>query len=152
MGISLEMPKNWVEFSLGLMRALWPILVATSALALQSCSVASLVELYNDTSSSVVVTALDHPVSVPPQSSTEFAVVLARGQHWESVTISARGKTWRYSQKLFARIPWGSWRRGPFESRRAFVRLDSRGQIYLTSPSGVAVSQPSGFPLRPEKT
>jgi hypothetical protein len=134
------------------MRALRSAIVATSALLLHSCSPASLVELYNDTGSTIIVIALDHSVSVPPQSSTEFAVVLARGQHWESVTITARGKTWRYPQRLFGRIPWESWQRGPFESRRTFVRLDSRGHVYLSSANHVTVAQPPGFPLQPEKT
>jgi hypothetical protein len=134
------------------MHALRLVFIVTTALILQDCSPASLVELYNDTGSSIIVTALDHSVSVPPKSSTEFPVVLARGQHWESVTVAARGKTWRYPQKLFARIPWESWQRGSFESRRVFVRLDLRGQIYLSSATRVAITQPPGFPLRPEKT
>ena len=121
-------------------------------LLLQSCTPASLIHLYNDTSDTIVVTALGQTVSVPPHSSTQFDFVLATGQHWESVTVRTHGKTWRYPQRLFSHIPWESWQRGPFESRDAFVRVDSRGRIYLSARDGTPVSQPSGFPLQPEKT
>ncbi|HYK24572.1 MAG TPA: hypothetical protein VEU75_07900, partial [Candidatus Acidoferrum sp.] len=69
-----------------------------------------------------------------------------------SLTIAEHDRTWRYLQRLFTQVPWESWKRGPLESRNAFVRLDSRGRIYLTAEDGTAVSQPSGFPLLPEKT
>jgi hypothetical protein len=134
------------------MRTLRAALLAPAALLLSSCSPASLIDLYNDSGDTIVVTALDHSISVPPHSSTQFDFVLARGQHWESVTVTKRGKTWRYPQRLFSRIPWESWQRGPFESRRAFVSVDSHGRIYLRSPSGALISQPAGFPLSPEKT
>ena len=134
------------------MRALRAALLAPGVLLLSSCSPASLIDLYNDSGDTIVITALDHSVSVPPHSSTQFDFVLARDQHWESVTVSRRGKTWRYPQKLFGRIPWESWQRGPFESRRAFVSVDSHGRIYLRSPSGAPISQPAGFPLSPGKT
>jgi hypothetical protein len=127
-------------------------LAAVCALLLESCSPASIVNLYNDTGRTIVVTALDRSVSLSPQASTEFAVVLARGQHWESVTVNAGTRTWRYPQKLFVSIPWQSWQRGPFESRHAFVRIDSRGRIYLRSSSGASVPQPTGFPLEPKQT
>lgn len=86
-------------------------------------------------------------VSVVAYSSTQFGLVLVIGQHWGSLTIAAHGRTWRYLQRFFTRIPWKSWQRGPFESRNAFVRLDSHGRIYLTAPDGTAVGQPSGYPF-----
>jgi hypothetical protein len=134
------------------MRASRVALFAVTILLLQSCSPASLIDFYNDSGDTIVVTALDRTISVAPHSSTQFDFVLARGQHWESVSVTRRGKTWRYPQKLFSRIPWESWQRGPFESRRAFVSVDSHDKIYLRSPSGALTSQPAGFPLSPEKT
>lgn len=134
------------------MRALRLAGATGSILLLQSCSPASLIHLYNDTGATIVVTTRKGSVSVLPHSSTEFGLVLATGQHWESVTITAHGRTWRYLQKLFTRIPWESWQRGPFESRNTFVKLDSRGRIYLTAADGTAVKQPSDFPLLPENT
>jgi hypothetical protein len=134
------------------MRALRLAAVTGSILLLQSCSPASLIHLYNDTRATIVVTTRNGSVSVPPQSSTKFSLILATGQQWESLTITAHGRTWRYLQKLFTRIPWESWQRGLFESRNTFVRLDSRGRIHLTAADGTATSQPSGFPLLPEKT
>src|SRR5437899_794508 len=121
-------------------------------LLFHSCSPASLVHLYNDTGATIIVTTRGGRLSVPPESSTQFGLVLATDDHWESLTITAHGKTWRYLQRLFTCIPWESWQRGPFESRNTFVRLDSRGRIHLTAADGSAVSQPSGFPLVPEKT
>ena len=118
------------------MRALRLAGATGSILLLQSCSPASLIHLYNDTGATIVVTTRKGSVSVLPHSSTEFGLVLATGQHWESVTITAHGRTWRYLQKLFTRIPWESWQRGPFESRNTFVKLDSRGRIYLTAADG----------------
>ncbi|SRR6266513_1822574 len=134
------------------MRASRLAVVAGSILLLQSCSPASLIHLYNDTGATIVVATRSGSVSVPPHSSTQFGLILATDQHWESLTVTARDRTWRYLQRLFTRIPWESWQRGPFESRNVFVRLDSRGRIYLTAPDGAAVSQPSGFPLLLEKT
>src|SRR5438874_1129865 len=99
------------------MRALRLAAVAGSILLLQSCSPASLIHLYNDTGVTIVVTTRNGSISVPRQSSTQFGLVLATGQHWESLTITEHGRTWRYLQKLFTRIPWESWQRGPFESR-----------------------------------
>src|SRR5216110_574756 len=128
------------------------VLLVTSVLLLQSCTPASLIDLYNDTGETITVMALGKSAAVLPHSSTQVDFVLATGQHWESVTVTVRGKTWHYPQKLFTRIPWRSWQRGPFESRRAFVHLDSRGRISLRSPTGAAVPQPPGFPLQPEKT
>jgi hypothetical protein len=126
--------------------------VSGFVLLFQSCSPAALIQLYNDTGATIVVTTRNGSVSVVPHSSTQFGLVLATGQHWESLTIAAHGRTWRYLQRLFIRIPWDSWERGPFESRNVFVRLDSRGRIYLTAADGTGVKQPSGFPLLPENT
>ena len=134
------------------MRASRVALLASAVLLLNSCTPASLIDLYNDSGDTIVVTALDRTVSVTPHSSVQFDFVLARGQHWESVTVSRRGKMWHYPQKLFGRIPWDSWQRGPFESRQAFLSVDSRGRIYLRSANGAPISQPTGFPLLPEKT
>jgi hypothetical protein len=71
---------------------------------------------------------------------------------WETVSVTSSGMTWRYPQKVFLRIPPSSWQRGPFESRRAFVSIDSHGRISLCSPAGSAIPQPARFPLRPEQT
>jgi hypothetical protein len=132
-------------------RALRLAAVTGSVLLFQSCSPASLIHLYNDTGAMIIVTTRGGSLSVSPHSFAQFGLVLATDQHWESLTITAHGKTWRYLQRVFTRIPWEAWQRGPFESRNAFVRLDSRGRIYLTAADGTTVSQPSGFPLLPEK-
>src|SRR5437867_843855 len=129
------------------MHALRLALLMMSGVLLQSCTPASDIDVYNDTDDTIVLTALGQSASVPPRSTTQFHFVLATGQHWETVIITRRGRTWRYPQKLFTRIPWESWQRGPLQSRTAFVRVDSRGRIYLRFASGAAVSQPSGFPL-----
>jgi hypothetical protein len=142
------------SFSLGLVRALWLFsLTIGCALLLASCTPRQDLVIFNAADRSIMVAALGQTVLVAPRDSTQFAFILARGQHPEAVSVTSSGaRTWRYPEKLFLRIPTSSWHAGPFDSRRAFLSVDPHGSISLCSPTGFAVPQPAGFPLRPEGT
>jgi len=136
------------------MRAFWASGFAIGCtLSLVSCMPRQDLVIFNAAGRSITVAALGQIASVAPDDSTQFAFTLARGQHPEIVSIAmSGGKSWHYPQKIFLRIPASSWRAGPFDSRRAFLSVDSHGSISLCSPTRSAVPQPAGFPLRPEKT
>jgi hypothetical protein len=135
------------------MRAISSIMLLVGcAMSLVGCTPRQDIVIYNAAGWPISVAALGQSISVAPRTSTEFAFILARGQHWETVSITSSEQRWRYPQKLFLRIPASSWQHGPLDSRRAFLSVDAHGSIRLCSPAGSALPQPPGFPLRPEKT
>jgi hypothetical protein len=130
------------------------IVLFAAGMLLSGCTPRQDIELYNDTGAAIIVTAFGQSVSVAPHSSTRFAFILARDQHWESVSITRHGTRWTYPQTVFARIPETFWHHEAFDARRAYVVVDSRGRIHLLSPAtptGPRPDQPAGFPISPTR-
>jgi len=80
-------------------------------------------------------------------------VLVLRPGYPNQFSISTRSHVWiyRHRLRLLGSVSRDYWEHGPFESQRLHVRVDSRGRIYLVSPSGAPVRQPAGFPVQPDE-
>jgi hypothetical protein len=155
MGISLERPKNWAEFSLGRMPRVSTALCASLAFVLGGCTPVVDVAFYNATGQPIVVRNDASPgfeASIPAGASAPVDVLVLRPGYPNEFTITTPNHAWVYQHRLrlLSSVSREHWENGPFDSKRLHVRVDSRGNIYLLSSSGSPISQPAGFPIHPD--
>jgi hypothetical protein len=139
------------------MRVAFVSLVALAAcVVLCGCSPVVDAEFHNATGLPIIVTNVAQPTfhaSIPPGGSAPVDVFVLRAGSPQEFTISAGRRLWVYRHRsiFLSSVGPGYWQLGPMDSRRVHVRVDSHGRIYLLSPPGGAVNQPSGFPIHPDE-
>jgi len=138
------------------MRELLPILAVFACVLLSACSPVVDAEFHNATGQPIVVTNLAQPefqASIPAGGSAAVNVFVLRSGHAVGFSIANGGRVWvyRHHTRFLASVSPENWQRGPFESKRLHVSVDSRGRVYLLSPSGSLAGQPSGFPIHPDE-
>jgi hypothetical protein len=138
------------------MRKLLPILAVFASMLLSGCSPVVDAEFHNATGQPIVVTNLAQPefhASIAAGGSAAVDVFVLRSGHAVGFSISSRGRAWvyRHHTRFLASVSPENRQRGPFESKRIHLSVDSRGRIYLLSQSGAPAVQPSGFPIHPDE-
>ncbi len=139
------------------MRALSRPLAALAACVLLSgCSPLVDAEVHNATDRAIVVTNLAQPAftaSIPPAGSAPVDIFVMRAGYPAGFSVASGSRVWIYRthSRFLASVSRQYWKHGPLESQRLHVSVDSRGRIYLLSPSGAALSQPAGFPIHPDE-
>ena len=141
------------------MRAPFPALAAFAAcvcVLLSGCSPLVDAEVHNATRRPIVVTNLGQPAfhaSIPPGSSAPVDIFVMRAGHPPGFSVASGSRVWFYRthSRFLASVSREYWQHGPLESQRLHVSVDSRGRIYLLSPSGAPLSQPVGFPIHPDE-
>ena len=138
------------------MRELVPILAIFACMLLSGCSPVVDAEFHNATGQPIVVTNLAQPefhASIPPGGSAPVNVFVLRSGHPVGFSIASGGRIWiyRHHTRFLASVSLKNWQRGSLESKRLHVSVDSRGQVYLLSPTGAPAGQPSGFPIHPDE-
>ena len=131
------------------------IAMAASCLVLSGCSPVVDAEFQNATDQPIVVTNRGDPafhVAIPAGGSAALDIFVSRSPHRPDFSISSAGRVWLYHSGSLTGLGWDYWQRRPFDAKRLHVSIDTRGRIYLLSPSGASISQPHGFPIMPEKT
>jgi hypothetical protein len=122
---------------------------------LSGCSPVVDAEFHNAIGRPIIVTNVAQPAfhaSIPAGGSAPVNVFVLRAGYPQEFSIASGSRVWiyrRHSRFLAGARP-EYWQRGPFESKRLHVSVDSRGRIYLRSSSGAPISQPAGFPLYPD--
>ena len=126
------------------------VLLVTSTLG--SCTIATEIEVFNNTSASVrlVINGDVSPLK-PGKDTTIYEGDIGR------VKVETDGIIWTYD--IRSRIPesfieWRGW--GFWQSRVARVQIEADGKIWLlgvdqSPPVSEFVNQPEGFPLVPDK-
>ena len=130
-------------------------IAASSCLMLTGCSPIVDAEFQNATGQPIIVTNLGEPafqVTIPAGGSAALDIFVSCSPHWSDFFIKSAGRVWLYHSGSLIGLGWDYWERRPFEAKRLHVSVDGRGKIYLLSPSGASMSQPSGFPVVAEKT
>ena len=139
------------------MRAVFPPLAAlTVCVLLSGCSPLVDAEVHNATGRQIVVTNLGQPAfhaSIPPGGSAAVDIFVTRAGYPVGFSVASSSRVWIYRthSRFLASVSRDYWQHGPLESQRLHVSVDSRGRIYLLSPSGAALSQPVGFPIHPDE-
>ncbi len=138
------------------MRELLPILAVFACMLLSGCSPVVDAEFHNATGQPIVVTNLaqaEFHASIPPGGSAPVNVFVLRSGHPVGFSIASDGQVWiyRHHKRFLASVSPQNWQSGPFDSKRLHVSVDSRGRVYLLSPSSAPVVQPSGFPIYPDE-
>jgi hypothetical protein len=131
-------------------------LAAASCALLSGCSPVVDAEFHNVTGQPIVVTNLAQPAfhaSIPAAGSAPVDIFVLRSGSPVGFTIATAGHVWiyRHHTRFLGSVSPHYWERGPFESKRLHVSVDSRGRIYLLSSSGGPVGQPAGFPVHPDE-
>jgi hypothetical protein len=133
------------------MRAL--LAIAVSVL-LSGCTPAVYLNIYNATNSMLTIARAEfRPViTIPPHASADLPLAYQRG---ERIIISGAHHSWTYSPPSL--FPPQSMYQQHMMVMRAFARIDSHGLIYLLLPPTNGgrprdTSQPTGFPVKPQRT
>ncbi len=133
------------------------VLAALGAcLLLSGCSPLVDAEIHNATGRSIVVTNLGQPAfhaSILPGGSAAVDIFIMRAGYPAGFSVASSGRVWIYRahSRFLASVSRQYWEHGPFESQRLHLSVDSRGRIYLLSPSGAPLIQPVGFPIHPNE-
>ena len=136
------------------MRAL--LLAGTTCLFLSGCTPAVYLNIYNATDYTLTITKPQFrrvlSISIPPHSAEDLPLSYQPGTQ---VVIQGPRHTWTYSPRSL--FPPQSAYQQHIGVMRAFAKIDARGQIYLLGPptdrgTPHEMSQPAGFPVKPEKT
>jgi hypothetical protein len=137
------------------MRARLVLIAASSCFLLSCCSPLVDAEFQNATGQPIVITNRGEPafhVGIPAGGAAALDIFVSRSPHRPEFSVSTAGHVWVYQSQFLTSLRWDYWERRPFEAKRLHVSIDSRGKIYLLSPSGAPVNQPRGFPVTAERT
>ena len=143
--------------SLSLGRWSMRVLFALGACVLLSgCSPLVDAQIHNATGRSIVVTNLGQPgfhASIPPGGSAAVDIFVMRAGYPADFSVTSGSRVWIYRthSRFLASVSRQYWEHGPLESQRLHVSVDSRGRIYLLSPSSAPLNQPVGFPIHPDE-
>ncbi len=126
-------------------------------MALTSCVPLYDVSLLNDTGSDITVIMLGgipEQVHIPRGSAAPVDILVARAGQPEQFVVVSGSHRWPYSRYMDTfGVPGYSLREHrSFGAVRIHARIDSRGRVYLLSPTDLPVAQPTGFPITPNDT
>jgi hypothetical protein len=118
-----------------------------SCLLLSGCTPVVDAEFHSASGEPIVVTNIAQPLfqaSIPPGRSAPVDIFMSRSGHPVGFSIATGRRVWLYRHhiRFLASVSPEYWERGPFESKRLHVSVDSHGSIYLLSSSGTPTSQP----------
>ncbi|HEX4713803.1 MAG TPA: hypothetical protein VH164_02635, partial [Ktedonobacteraceae bacterium] len=120
------------------------ILALFASLLLSGCSPVVDAEFHNATGQSIIVTNLaqsEFQAFIPAGGSAPVNVLLSRSGHPVGFSVASGALVWiyRHHTRCLGSVSPEYWQHGPLESKRLHVSVDSRGRIYLLSPSGSSV-------------
>src|SRR4029077_6865943 len=152
-----QMPRRTPRsLILCLVRSMRTLAALGTCVLLSGCSPLVDSEVHNAPGRLIVVTNLGQPAfhaSIPPGGSAAVDIFVMRAGYPAGFSVASGSGVWIYRThtRFLASVSRQYWQHGPFESQRLQIRVDSRGRIYLLSPSGAALSQPAGFPIHPDE-
>ncbi len=122
---------------------------------LTSCVPLYDVSLLNDSGSDITVVmpgGRPEEIRIPRGATAAADILIARDGHPEQFSVVSGSHRWHYSRymHIFGMPGFDLREHRHFGAVRIHTRIDSRGRVWLLSPTDSPVPQPTGFPLRPE--
>ncbi len=126
-----------------------------AVLALGSCVPLYDVSLLNDTGRAITVIipgARPEQIQIPRGAAAPIDILVARAGLPEQFVVVSGSHRWHYSRYMdtFGVPDYSLREHRSFGAVRIHARIDSRGRVYLLSPTDSRVAQPAGFPLDPK--
>jgi hypothetical protein len=124
-------------------------------MVLSSCVPLYDVSVLNDTGSDItVIMPVGRPeqIHIPRGAAVPVDLLVARAGQPEQFVVVCGSHRWRYSRYMdtFGVPGYPLREHRSLGAVRIHARIDSRGRVYLLSPTDSPVPQPAGFPLHPK--
>jgi hypothetical protein len=124
-------------------------------LVLGSCIPQYDVSLFNDTGSDIIAImpgGRPEQFRIPLGASAPVGILFAHAGQPEQFIVVGGSHRWHYSRYMdtFGIPRYALREHRSFGAVRIHARVDSRGRVYLLSPTDSPVAQPTGFPIHPD--
>ena len=122
---------------------------------LGSCTPIYDVSVLNDTGTDITVImpgGRPEQVHIPRGTAAPVDILIAHAGQPEQFVVISGSRRWHYSRYMdtFGVPGYALREHRSFGAVRIHARIDSRGRVYLLSPTDSPVPQPAGFPIQPK--